>query len=203
MATTERFWTRRLRWRLRGAWTWPLYGALTIVDAVILHELPPLRTGVDLGVGLILASFGNLFLIGVVSPWIGRRLAERDRRDPRRTPAELPPPEVHVDRTAAALLLCATFGLIVAGLATRPLVVSETEATERNAELVREHVMAGAPDEIRRNLETADTIRLEEDYFRTCIAYDDRRRAWCLFVDTEQDVVKRDPSTLPNREFKR
>ena len=50
-------------------------------------------------------------------------------------------------------------------------------------------------------METAQTARLADGYFRTCIARDDRRHFWCWFIDTNKkpvDVV-RDPSQLPNR----
>ena len=41
MEGVERVWHRRLRWRLRGAWQWPAFLALTLVDAV----LPRLAAG--------------------------------------------------------------------------------------------------------------------------------------------------------------
>lgn len=195
---------RRPRWRLRGAWQWPAYCVLTVLDAVILHEVPPVRGGVDFVPGLIMASFVNLFLIGAVAPWLGRRLAERERATGEGN--GIPPAvrmEVLKDRTAAVLLAIAALGLVAAGLAARPLVVSETRDTERNAELVRDHVLAEAPPEVRRNVDTANTLRLEDGYFRTCINYDERDRAYCVFVDVDAEppVVRRDPSTLPNQEF--
>ena len=47
-------------------------------------------------------------------------------------------------------------------------------------------------------------VKLEDGYFRTCVNYDDRDRAYCLFVDVDAEppIVRRDPSTLPNQEFK-
>ena len=108
------------------------------------------------------------------------------------------------DRTAVALLALTTLGLIVAGLANHPVTVQETEELERNAELFRDYALAEAPHEIQRNLDTANTIRLEPGYFRTCANYDDRTRVWCAFidVDAEPPVVRKDPSTVPNQEFK-
>jgi hypothetical protein len=43
-------------------------------------------------------------------------------------------------------------------------------------------------------------VRLREDYFRTCIARDDRRHYFCAFVDTSTDPaqVTRDSSAEPN-----
>ena len=193
-----------MRWRLRGAWMWPAYAVLTVLDAVILHVLPPVNADIDLILGLIVASFVNLFLMAAVAPWLGRRLAAREHAAGGNGVPLAVRVEVMKDRSAAVLLVMATLGLVAAGLAARPLIVSETKDTERNAELVREYVLAEAPHEIQRNVETANTVKLEDGYFRTCVNYDDRTRAYCLFVDVDAEppVVRRDPSTLPNQEFK-
>jgi hypothetical protein len=94
-------------------------------------------------------------------------------------------------------------GLVAAGLASRPLIVSETEATEMNARLVRSYVLAHASPEYRRNVDAANTIRVAEGYFRTCIPADDRRRNWCVFVDTnlEPPDVREDRSVTPNDKY--
>jgi hypothetical protein len=183
---------------------WPAYAVLTVLDAVILHTLPPVNADIDLVLGLIVASFVNLFLMAAVAPWLGRRLAARERAAGGNGVPLAVREEVMKDRSAAVLLVLATLGLVAAGLAARPLIVSETRDTERNAELVREYVLTEAPHEIQRNVDTANTVKLEDGYFRTCVNYDDRTRAYCLFVDVDAEppVVRRDPSTLPNQEFK-
>ena len=183
---------------------WPAYAVLTLLDAVILHELPPVSGGVDFVPALILSSFCNLFLMGVVAPWLGKRLAQRERLGAGNGIPLAVRVEVLKDRTAAVLLGLATLGLIAAGLAAQPLIVSETRDTERNAELVRDYVVREAPHEIQRNVDTANTVKLEDGYFRTCVNFDDRTRAYCLFVDVDAEppIVRRDPSTLPNQEFK-
>lgn len=205
MEETERLWPRRMRWRLRGAWQWPAYGVLTVLDAVILHELPPVRTGVDFIPALIVSSFANLFLIGAVAPWLANRLAQHERDQGGNGVPLSVRVEVLKDRTAAILLALATVGIFASGLAARPLIVAETDDTQRNAELVEDYVAAEAPEEIQRNVDTANTLRLEEGYFRTCVNYDDRTRAWCVFVDVDAEppTVKRDPATIPNLDYKR
>jgi hypothetical protein len=190
----ERFWASRLRWRFRGAWQWPAFAALTLADAAILHLLPPVGTGIDPFLALILASFGNLVLVGAAAPWLARRLVERQRRER----SEGLPPEVVLDRTATMLLVLGAVGLVAAGLGSRPLVVSETEATEENARLVEGYVSRHGSDEVKRNLGSANTRRLEKDHFRTCVALDDKRRAFCMFVDTERRTVTPDPDARPN-----
>jgi hypothetical protein len=193
---SERLWTRRLRWRLRAAWMWPAYAVLTLLDAVILHELPPVKEGVDFIPGLIVASFANLFLMGAVAPWLGKRLAQREQ-------SAVPQPvraEVLKDRSAAVLLAVATLGLVAAGLGNREVYVAETEALEDAAIAARAYVESNAPAEIRRNVEAINTDRLEDEYFRMCVPFDDRTRAYCLFVDTSSDPpeITPDPAQIPN-----
>jgi hypothetical protein len=204
MEHSERLWTRRLLWRLRGAWQWPAYGVLTFLDALILHELPPVTGGVDFIPALIVSSFGNLFLMGAVAPWLGRRLAARERPGDGNGVPVVVRAEVLKDRSAAVMLALATLGLLAAGLATEPLRVNETEDLERNAELFHAYLVQNAPAEIRRNEQTANTIRLEDGFFRTCVNYDDRSRAWCVFidVDAEPPSIRRHSSTEPNQVFK-
>lgn len=205
MPVEERFWTHRLRWRLRGAsWLWPAFAVAVVVDAAILHLLPPIGsdhqidapTGLNLVGDAVVAGFTNLFLVAVIAPWLAKRLTERPV--PEGYPA--PPYELHFGRTAAILMAVAAAGLIVAGLGNRPLIVSETKATQTNAELVRNWVLNHGDAEMQRNLDTANTVRLSSNFFRTCIANDHRTRYWCFFVDTKADPAKltRDPDTRPN-----
>jgi hypothetical protein len=201
VSSVERFWTRRLRWRLLGAWRWPAFFAFTALDALILHLLPPLGAESDLEIplALILASFGNLAILSGVD--LLSRFWERRRAALGQDPG--PPTTVLMDRLAGALLVAGALGVLAAGLANRPVIVSETEATEEAARTVRDWVLDRAPEEYRRNLETANTIRLAEGFFRICIADDTRRRPLCLFVDTnvEPTRIRRDPSTIPNAEY--
>jgi hypothetical protein len=196
----ERFWTHRLRWRLRGAsWLWPAFGLAVVVDAAILHFLPPVGSeqqlnapsGLNLVGDLIVAGFTNLFLIAVIAPWLARRLTAR----PVVEGQIAPPYEVHYGRTAAILLAVGALGLVIVGLGNRPLIVSETKATETNARLVEQYVLNHGTTEMKRNLETANTARLASDFFRTCIANDHRTRYWCFFVDTKADPAKLSPDS--------
>jgi hypothetical protein len=193
----DRFWTRRLRWRLLGQWRWPAFVAAALVDAILLHELSPGREQIDLPVALIYSSFGNFFLIvaaDVLARYAQRKRAERGIEDPHL--------EVQVDRGAVIALAIGVVGVLAWGLSTQESRVLETEALEENATAVATYVRAHGGEEYVRNLDTANTARLKEDYFRTCVADDERERFLCLFVDTSVDPprVTRDPTTLPNSE---
>jgi hypothetical protein len=210
VGTGERFWTSRLRWRLRGAMQWPAFVVCTLVDGVILDLLPPVSTtGLNLVEGVLIATFGNLVLIGALAPFLARRLARRSAERLAGAPpdATVPPAEaerdVLQDRVATVMLVAGVAAALVSGLANRPVIVSETEATEEVARQVQAYVAHSGSEELRRNLETAHTVRLGKGYFRSCIARDDRRRRVCLLIDTNASPtrVKRDPSGEPNSAY--
>jgi hypothetical protein len=96
-------------------------------------------------------------------------------------------------------------GVIVAGLAARPLVVSETEETERNAKAFRSFILDSGDRELIRNLETANTIELGDTLFRTCVARDDRRHYFCTLIDVNRHPpdIDVDPSAEPNSSYRR
>jgi hypothetical protein len=205
MATPEPFWPRRLRWRLIGAWRWPLFAVLTVVDALIITRLPPSGTRALFLPSLIICSFANLFLVGAVAPWLaGRLLARRGAAAP---PPTFPPAdarELLVDRIAAAALIIATVGLLAAGLGNRKVVVADTDRLARVGTAVRTYVGAHAPPEIRARVDAANSHPTQEDgFFRTCVPYDDPRRQYCMFVDAKRrpPTVVRDRDTRPNEVY--
>src|SRR3954454_13280859 len=113
VSTTGGFWARRLRWRLIGAWRWPLYVAITVIDALVVVWLPPNGHDALFVPALVICSFANLFLIGVIAPWLARRIVARPGE---KAPSSTFPPanhlEVLTDRIAAIALVLATVGLL-------------------------------------------------------------------------------------------
>lgn len=196
--SSEVFWARRLRWRLRGALMWPAFAVFTVGDGFLLHYLPPNTSGVRLVPGIIIASFANLFLVGAVANWIARRLVRRERLAHRHERRPALPAEVILDRTATVLLALAAIGLLVAGLGNRPVIVSETKATQRAAVLARDYVEAHGTPEVKANLGDANTRKLADNYFRVCVNLNDRSKAYCMFIDTKRNSVVHDPDSRPN-----
>ena len=178
---------------------WPTFIAITLLDGVILHELPPVQEGYPLIAGILIATFANLVLIGAVAPWLARRIWSR-------RPAAAPgaPPraqlEVLTDRIGTGLLLASLVGLVAAGLAAKPVVVAETEEKERAARELYRYVTGHGSEELKRNLEASDMVRQGDDYFRACIPNDDRDDRTCYLLDVRRrDVrIEEDPSSLPN-----
>jgi hypothetical protein len=209
--TEEHFWTSRLRWRLRGAWMWPVFIGATLADGYVLHELPPLRfgfseVGLTLVAGIIIATFGNLILAGAIAPWLARRLVARQQAAPGPAVSREALREVTTDRVGTALLVLGFFGVLASGLASIPLINGETDDRNRAAKALVSYVQAHAPAEIKRNQDAGavETARLGDGYFRSCIPFENRKRSYCVFIDVNRSParVKKDPSQESNSTYR-
>jgi hypothetical protein len=192
----ERLWWPRLRWRMRGAWQWPTFAALTLLDAVLLVELPFYDGGPGtLLAGLLLAGFANLFAVAVLAPLAGRRL--------RRRRPDLPRLVANDYAGTAALVVVATL-LLIAGLLHRPVVVDEREDLAAAVAAAHSYVLVQEPGYGPR-LSGTDTMRVEDDLYRTCVPSGDPRRWLCLFVTTDQRPpgVTLDGDRAPNSTYRR
>src|SRR3954452_5806937 len=173
----ERLWWPRLRWRMRGAWQWPAFAALTLVDGVLLSQLPFYDRGPgSLVGGLLLAGFVNLFAVAVVAPLAGRWLRGRRPDLPRL---------VANDYAGTAAIACFSAALTAGGLAHRPAVAEQRADVAAVAASTRDYVLREAPA-YRSRLSGMDAIRLETDLYRSCVPGRDPQRWLCVFVKTDQ-----------------
>jgi hypothetical protein len=185
----------RLRWRLRGAWMWPTFAALTVFDVLLLHARPIAGDDTSLLEGLLIAGFFNLVAVAVIAPMLGAVVRRRRRRD-------LPKTVAH-DYAGTVLLPLVSLGLLIGGLAHDPAVRERRADFRAQAAAVRGYVMHRAPGYAQR-LNAATTLRLEPDLYRTCVPGGGDRRL-CLIVNTDQSPpgVSRDPSAEPNERLSR
>ena len=190
----ERVWLRRMRWRMRGAWQWPAFIALTIADGLLIHALPLAGDGTGVVAGVILAGFFNLFAVAVLAPIAGLVLRRRRRDLPR---------VIASDYAGTALLLGVTAVLLALGLAHRPAVQAGERAMAAQEAAVRGYVLSQAPRAYRAGLAEANTWKIEDDLFRTCVPEHGSTRWLCLMVDTSQRPpgVTVDEDHVPNQSF--
>jgi 4-amino-4-deoxy-L-arabinose transferase-like glycosyltransferase len=196
MDGVERVWHRRLRWRLRGAWMWPAFLVLTLVDGVLLVELPPYEGGPPaVFPGVLLALFANLLAVAVAAPFAGRLLRRRRPDLPR---------IVAVDYAGATLLAALAVLLVVAGLAHRSAAAEESAREQAVAKVMHDYVIRQAP-EYQAGLAHIDAIRTEPDRYRACVPGPEPSHALCLYVRTDQSPpgFTRDTSQEPNSVFHR
>jgi hypothetical protein len=169
-------WLRRMRWRRRGAWLWPAFVALTVVDAVIGNLLPSSgQTETVLGAGLA-ALVVNLLAVVLLARPLGAAL--------RRVRGDLPA-IVARDYAGTVALVAISAALLVAGLVHRGTILAQ-QRTMRDA-IVRAQAWIGdrAPAEFRRNLEFVSTFAIQPgSIYRTCVPSDDGRRSFCVIVKT-------------------
>jgi hypothetical protein len=176
---------------MSGAWLWPAFLVLTVLEMGLLHWLPVAGDGSGLIGSLLLAGCINVGAIAVLGG-IGGVLLRRRRGDL---------PKVVADDYAGLVALgcvCAVF--LAAGIVHRPQLRAEREAFSRQSEAVRQWVAVHGDDFARAHVEAADSILVDRDLYRTCVPGPDPKRWLCLVVDTSHDppLVRLDASRESN-----
>jgi len=185
----------RWRWRRRGAWLWPTFGAAVVVEAILLNELPVWGDGPDgLFPGLLLAGCLNLIVVAVIAPLAGRLLRRRRRDLPR---------QIASDYAGTVLVGVLFAALLAGGLGHRAALAADREARAVGAVAVARFVRAQEP-ELASHLSGMDILRVEEGMYRTCVPGTDPDRPLCLFVRTDQHppAITRDRDRAPNAAYR-
>jgi hypothetical protein len=193
----ETLWRSRLRWRTRGAKLWPTFVLAVVVDALLLQLLPLSGDGgPGLFAAVLLAGVPNLLLVAVAAPLAGHWL--RGRR-----PAT--PQVVAADQAGTALLVAGAALVLALGLAHRPAVRAADADLAAQAAQARRFVLNQAPREYQENVDHLSTWKQGDNLYRTCVAGPDPRRAFCVFVNTDQSPpgVTRDHDQTPNAQLAR
>jgi len=180
-----------MRWRLRGAWLWPAFVVLTVLEMGLLHWLPIAGEGTGLIPALLLAGCLNVIAIAVLGG-IGGRLLRRARHDLPKVVAD--------DYAGLAALALVAAAFVVAGLVHRPELIADREAFGRQSLAVRLWVQANADDFARAHVDSADSVQIDTDLYRTCVPGPDPKRWLCLIVDTSREPprIRRDASRESN-----
>jgi hypothetical protein len=185
----ESVWRQRLRWRLRGAWQWPAFALLTVVDAAMAAWLPWTGEGADAIGAFLFAGFVNLLAVAVLAPAVGLALRRR-RRDL--------PFMIARDYAATGLLVLIGCALLVGG------VVHRSALNERRAEehavfvAVHKYLLTDEP-RFAGAISTLASRQLEPESYRACVFPADEKPL-CFFVNTDQSPagIKRDPARSAN-----
>lgn len=185
----------RLRWRMRGAWLWPAFVVLTLLDGLLLRALPIAGERMGFVPGALLGGFLNLVVVAVLAPAL---------RGPLRRRRPGLPPDVATGYVGTALVALVTLGLLGAGLRHRPHRQDEQREVAAQADAVRRYVLASAP-EYHGGLSRPSTIRVDSGLYRTCIPGADPKRPLCLLVQTTdgRGTVRVDPNRATNESYTR
>src|SRR4051794_30889839 len=183
----EPMWRARLRWRLRGAWQWPVFLTLTVFEAVLLNRLPISGDGgLDLIGGFLLCGFFNLAVVACLAP-LGARALRRLRAMP-------VPLEVVQDRMATGLMALLAVVLVGIGALHHTSVVAAHDDYDAQLAAARRYLAHQAPPQYARNIGHERVWKQAPGLYRTCVPGPDPDRDLCLIVKTDQGVptVRRD-----------
>jgi len=165
----------RLRWRLRGAWLWPAFVALTIADAVVGHMFPPAGDGQSVVSAALVALVLNLIAVILLSRPLGAVL--------RRTRGDLPG-IVARDYAGTTVVVVIALALLTAGLLHRSTLQAQRSTMDDAIKRAQAYIGDRAPAQFRRNLQLVDTFVIQQgSIYRTCVPSDDRKRTYCVIVN--------------------
>jgi hypothetical protein len=183
-------WRTRLRWRLSGAWQWPAFAVLTVVDAVVLARLPFSGGRGNLVGSVLAAGLLNVIVVAVAGP-VGGALVRRRRADL--------PREIAADQGATFGLVALALLLLVGGILHRPALRQADNAHDVAISTATVFAAHHAPARYLP-LHGSDTWESGPHLFRTCFSGPDPARDYCVFVRTDETtpIVRRDPDQRPN-----
>jgi hypothetical protein len=170
-------WLARMRWRRRGAWLWPSFVALTIVDGLIGHALPPVGESQSVPSALLAGLVLNL--IGVILLTRPLSVALRRRRP------DLPV-VVARDYAGTAVVVAISAAILAAGLVHRPALQSDQRAMRDASARAEAWIGDHAPAEFRRNVTLLSTVAIQAgSIYRSCAMNDRHTRTYCVIVETK------------------
>lgn len=173
-------WVARARWRSRGAWLWPTFGALTLVDGIIGHALPPAGETQTFVAAMLLGCGLNLVAVVVLRAPVGAVL--------RRVRPDLPK-LIARDYAGTAMVGAVTAAVLAIGLAHHSTVVAHRDALREAVARAEAWIGDRAPSQFRRDAELINTFTIEPgSIYRSCVPSSDWRHSFCVIVKPQLPV---------------
>lgn len=168
----------RLRWRLHGAWMWPAFIVLSVVDGAIGHWLPPTGDGWSPVGAFLLCFFFGLVGIAVLAPPLGMLL--------RRVRSDMPK-VVARDYAGTSVLVLITGLMLTAGLLHHGQISSDQRTMEDATARAEAYIGVHAPPRFRHEMQHLSTYVLQAGaIYRTCVRDLGTSRSWCVIVNTRE-----------------
>jgi hypothetical protein len=171
----EAGWLARARWRRRGAWLWPTFVVVTVIDGLLVHSLPLAGSGQTVVGGVVLGLVLNVLAVLFCSRPFGAVL--------RRRRPDLP---VDVARNYGGTLAVGiiTLALLGLGLIHRSSLESQQRALDDATVRAQAYIGDHAPATFRVNVGHTNTYAIEPGrIFRTCVPSRDGLRTYCVVVN--------------------
>ncbi len=164
----------RLRWRLRGAWLWPTFALLMLIDAVVGHELPPQGDSQSWASAWLVAVLTMLVAMIVLSGAVGL-LIRRLRTDMPRVVAR--------DYAGTAVIVIVSAALLGAGLVHRSAISADRVALQEAVARAQAWIGTRAPVAFRGDLRYTSTYVIQpRSVYRTCVRNRRHTRTYCVVV---------------------
>jgi hypothetical protein len=172
----------RFRWRRRGAWMWPAFVALTVLDAVIGATLPPTGDGWDPVGAFLVAGFANLAAIVALS--VPLRLALRRRRP------DLPK-LIAGDYAGTTTMLAITALLLVLGVLHQPRLHTDQRSMQDAIKRAQAYIGDHAPNAIAGNVQHVSTYTIQAgSIYRVCVPSLTGNADYCVVVHEKLPFAK-------------
>jgi hypothetical protein len=164
----------RFRWRRRGAWMWPAFIALTVLDAVIGAALPPSGDGWDPVGAFLVAGFVNLVAIVALSVPV-RVVLLRRRPDL--------PKLIAGDYAGTTTMLAFTALLLVIGVLHQPGLHSDRRAMQDAIKRAQAYIGDHASNAIAGNVQHVSTYTIQPgSIYRVCVPSLSGNADYCVVV---------------------
>lgn len=165
----------RLRWRLTGAWLWPCFLTLTVIDAAFVHLLPPQGDGESVVLAWIQSTVLMMLAMIMLSPLLGFVL--------RRWRGDLPRGVARNYAGTFAVVGVSGF-LLAAGLVNHRAITRDRaarlDASQRAEAWIGDH----APPRFQADVEEMDTLGIQPpQVYRSCVTNPAGTESYCVVVD--------------------
>jgi hypothetical protein len=175
-------WLVRARWRIVGAWMWPLFVLLAVADGLIGHALPLAGDSQSVVGSVVAALIFNLIAVVIVARPLALVLRAR-RRDL--------PAAIARDYAGALGVVAVTFAFVAIGLAHHSTIDGDRatmrDAAARAAAYIGDH----APPPFRADAASLSTVALQDDViYRVCAANPSGSRQYCVVVDERRPLAR-------------
>jgi hypothetical protein len=175
-------WLARLRWRHRGAWLWPTFVLVTIVDGLVVHALPMAGDTQTLVGGIVLALVFNVIAVLLFSRPLGALLRRR------RTDMPVGVARNYGGTAAVGLVTLAILGL---GLLHHPNLIAQRRALRDAVVRAEAFIGARAPTAFRQMAAHPDTYTIQSgEIYRTCVPNSAGTRTYCVIVKTHLPLAQ-------------
>ncbi len=165
----------RMRWRLRGAWLWPAFVTLTLLDGAIVHWLPLTGDHESPIAGWLIGLFASLLGIVVIAPLFARGV---------RTFRPDMPRVVARDYAGAGVVVAVTATLLVAGLLHRPIVNSDRRALQDAVARAEAFIGDRAPARFMERRSAIDALPIQPpEIYRVCAHSARGSATYCVIVN--------------------